>query len=747
MDVKDKLTPLGVSCDAGLLEDDTLRDPNAELERARAEFRLGHLAAATKLVDDLAAWLKPRLNCPARTAIYAASRVLDARIHEQRKQPEPRAHALAEAMEAFGGVVSQLEAAPQAFGDYGISLEMLGRHQEAAHWLQTARDKKLDSWETLHYLGMALKALGSPEAVGTLQEAERRNPEDRAATVALAEVLAGAGDGANAAEAYWRASVSALRHEDHEEALRYLEEASRLRAENCKDIGLRAVILSRLGRNSEALRLIERAIDMIPPDLVVMGQLARPAAWRVKGRILLQMQQWQDALDAFAKANEGQPGDPVALAGEAKALMHLDRWQDALERLDRAEASDRGNPELLADRAVILHHLGPPEDALATAERAVKMAPNLAYAQEVYGGLLQQAGKFEESVSCFREMLALDPSRIEAWLKTSEALRLAGRPEEALQILDRAVDRLRPAALETAQLQAARGETLAEMGELAGAADAFRQSYAAGPDAAGLGRLVDMLRHLHDHEAALAIIEDYLGRHAEVPDGVLVRKAQLLSDAGEFAQAYETLRPIRTESAWIYIWRGWGLENQGRAFGERALAEYHRACQLEPSNVGFKCRVANVLRLTGQAEAASAIYAEVASALGQRQGSLSPYELWLLGWCHLGQRCWGEAIRYLTAVVASDTDVSARFDLALAFLCDGRRTLAEEQYKDSIATVQRKCGPAQRGIFVIAIQDLSVTAELEPEIKEASDKILKTLRDALEQAPHLTYQQARIVAA
>ncbi len=739
MDPEDKLTP-AMPPEAGLLEDDTLRDGQAELKTARGEFRLGHLETAAKQLDELTDWLMPRLSCPARITSYASARVLRARIYEQQNHPEERRHALNQALEAFTRILSQLENSPRAFGDYGIALEMLGRHQEAAAWLQMGHDKRLDSSDTPRYLGLAQRALGLPEAAHTLQEAEKRNPEDRVVTVCLAEILEANGDRPGAAEAYWRASVNAVMHREFQEALTLVDRSSRLRPENGKDLGIRAVILLRLGQYAEALRLIDRAVDLLPPDLVVRGFDALPAAWRVRGRILLQMQRWQEALDSFTRSSEGRPADPVALAGAARALMHLGRWREAIERLDRAAQLDKPDAESTADRALTLYNLGKQEDALSAAKRALELDPNSVYALDVYGGLLQRTGNFAEAVSSFRAILALDPSRLESWLKTSEVLRQAGRPEEALQTLDRAIRQFqRPGAPETAQLQATRGQTLAEIGKLAQAAEAFRESYAASADAAALAQWVDALRRLQDYQSALSAIEEFQARGAEVPSDLLVQKAQLFSDLGEFALAYETLRSLPAETPRICLWRGWALQNQGRAFAERALAEYRRASEMEPSNLTFQYRVASALRLIGQTESASTIYNEIVTAMEQRQASPAAYDLWLLGWCHLGQRCWREAIRYFTAVVASQADVSARFDLALAFLCDGRNSLADQQYRDSVEAVKRMGGPAQRGVLAIALQDVSATAELEPQTKEASAGICELLRQALEEAPRAAF--------
>jgi tetratricopeptide (TPR) repeat protein len=727
--------PSGVS--SSVYEDDALRDGSVELERARGEFRLGHLEAATQLLDALAIRLRPRLNCPAEAAIYAASRVLDARIHEQQKRTGECQTALSEAMEAYCVISGDLDhISTRAFGDYGIALEMLGRHQEAADWLQRAREKGLDMQATFHYLGLAQKALGNPDAALTLAEAEKRDEEDRVAIVAMGDVLAARGDNQEAAEAYWRASVSALVHDSHEEALQLIDASSRLRLENAKDVGVRAAILWRLGRFPEALRQIERAIEIAPPNLIVKGHNLVTGAWRVKGRILLQMQRWQEALDAFAKATAQDPDNTVALAGQAKALVHLGRCRDALPLLDRALKREPCNVGFLVDKAVALRNLEQTEEALKLTEQALQLDPDSICALDVCGQVLRQRGEFKDAASRFRRITELDPSLLDAWLDLGDALRQAGRAQEALEAIDKAVGRFsKPAAADVARIQTARGQALRDLGRFPEAVEAFQQSCAVTPDLPGFLGLVDTLRQLQEYERAFAAVEDYLAKKDPAPLEVILRKAHLLCDTGEFTQAFEILRPIETKDAAVFALRGWALENQGLEFGQRALAEYQQAYLLEPSNPFYKYHVASSLRLLGEVGAAAEIYTEIAGLLAERRASLKPWELWLLGWCHLCLGRQSEAIRYLTAAESAGPGAFPHFDLALAFLCDGRLGLAEREYRNAIELVKLKNRLWQRGVLLVAVQDLMVASRLEQKIPQAiSEEIIESLRQALAEA-------------
>jgi tetratricopeptide (TPR) repeat protein len=727
-------------------ENDMLRDGTVELERARGEFQLGHRDRARELLDSLALRLQPRVKeSPEAATIYAASRVLDARIHESENETDKCREALRQAMEAYGHITDLENRAARALSDYGVALEMLGRHQAAARWLKRAKEKGLDTQSTFHYLGLAQKALGQLDAAAeTLEEAEKRDAEDGVAIVALGEVLEARGDIGGAAEAYWRAAANAQLQEGYEESLLLIDKCIHLRRDDgpekkAKDAGLRAAILGRLQRYPEALSEIERAIEIAPPKLIDRGTNLMAAAWRIKGRILLRMERWQEAADAFAEAISQDPENTVALVGRARTLMHLNHWAEALELVDRALKREPGNIDFLVDKAEVLRKLQKPE-ALETVQAALKLDPDSIYALEVCGGLLRQQKQFKEASSCFRRITELDSSKLDAWLDLADSLRQDGQAQEAIDTLDKAADRFgRLAPADAARLQTARGKALRDQGKRQEAAEAFSWSYRDSPSLQGFFDLLDALRQLQEYERALAAIDGYLAEHDPAPSEVLVHKAQLLSDLGEFAQAYEILRPIEKDDPAVFALRGWALEFQAFEpgarqfeFEKRALEEYRKAARLEPSLLN-KLNVANSHRLLGQAGEARKIYEEVAGELARRSASLSPNELWTLGWCYLCLDNQAEAIRYLTAAVSAIKDGFPQFDLALAYLCDGRLGVAEREYREAIELVKQENPRQLRAVLLVAIEDLTVRSRLEPRISdETFQKILALLRGALD---------------
>ena len=105
------------------------------------------------------------------------------------------------------------------------------------------------------------------------------------------------------------------------------------------------------------------------------------------------------------------------------------------------------------------------------------------------------------------------------------------------------------------------------------------------------------------------------------------------------------------------------------------------------------------------------LYSEIAADLASRSASLDAYGLWLLGWCYLCLGNCGEAIRYLKAVPSSETAAFPQFDLALAFLCDGRSGLAERSYADALTQAKEKNQMRQRILLTVALRDLKAIHE------------------------------------
>lgn len=86
-----------------------------------------------------------------------------------------------------------------------------------------------------------------------------------------------------------------------------------------------------LKRYPEALKLLDQALALHDQH---------PSIWNTRGDAFKEMQQWEEAENAFAKAIELNPADPRAHYNQALLLQSTGRFLEALEALSRALAHD-----------------------------------------------------------------------------------------------------------------------------------------------------------------------------------------------------------------------------------------------------------------------------------------------------------------------------------------------------------------------------------------------------------------------
>ncbi|MCC6887171.1 MAG: tetratricopeptide repeat protein [Hyphomicrobiales bacterium] len=191
------------------------------------------------------------------------------------------------------------------------------------------------------------------------------------------------------------------------------------------------------GNDKAALSDALRAIKLNPKS---------SEAFRLHGRVLLSMREFEKAEQAFSAAIKLAPRDPRGYVGRGDALSQRDRgleaeadysraleldpghveawlargrvrltWQgfkDALSDFTRALELRPGNAEAHDLRAWALHHLGRLDEALSEVERALMRADSgatTASALETRAHVLQGLGRFDEAAADARKALSLDP--------------------------------------------------------------------------------------------------------------------------------------------------------------------------------------------------------------------------------------------------------------------------------------------------------------------------------------------------
>ena len=119
-----------------------------------------------------------------------------------------------------------------------------------------------------------------------------------------------------------------------------------------------------LGRYEEALRAVDRALDINPKNEV---------AWLNKGNALMRVGRVLDALRCFNAAIKVNAAYEVAWNNKGNALARLGRHEEALRCYDQALAIDPRYRDAWANKGYVLTRLGRYEEAAACADHVIPL--------------------------------------------------------------------------------------------------------------------------------------------------------------------------------------------------------------------------------------------------------------------------------------------------------------------------------------------------------------------------------------
>jgi Flp pilus assembly protein TadD len=157
------------------------------------------------------------------------------------------------------------------------------------------------------------------------------------------------------------------------------------------------------------------------------------------GMALEELERYPEALAAYDRALELQPGSFEALYGRANALLMGGRVEASVAAFDRVLAIRPRHQGAGGNRIAALIRLGRLEEALASLEELVPVYPADAGLHANRGAMLQLLGRHSEAVDSLQRALALQPAMGAAWLNLGVAQMALNQYEDALQSLDRLI--------------------------------------------------------------------------------------------------------------------------------------------------------------------------------------------------------------------------------------------------------------------------------------------------------------------
>jgi tetratricopeptide (TPR) repeat protein len=123
------------------------------------------------------------------------------------------------------------------------------------------------------------------------------------------------------------------------------------------------------------------------------------------GAAYAQLKKPKDAIAAYQRAEDLEPGDLRTIDALAEALFNDEQYDEALKQYRQLAAADPENPEALVHISEIQRHQGKYEDALATIQKALKIDSTSLEAGYNEGLLYDVLGRFGDAEQAYLSML------------------------------------------------------------------------------------------------------------------------------------------------------------------------------------------------------------------------------------------------------------------------------------------------------------------------------------------------------
>ena len=152
--------------------------------------------------------------------------------------------------------------------------------------------------------------------------------------------------------------------------------------------------------------------------------------------VLARARSWHESLDALRAAIQLDPGHRLANHGLGQALLALGRAKEAAGVLDAAAQNPNADAETFRLLATAQRQAARPEQALRAIERAAALGSPRAYVE--LGDIFEQLKDHANAADAYRRALPADSGDATLHFRLGNALVLAGRTDEALDVFQRA---------------------------------------------------------------------------------------------------------------------------------------------------------------------------------------------------------------------------------------------------------------------------------------------------------------------
>ena len=249
-----------------------------------------------------------------------------------------------------------------------------------------------------------------------------------------------------------------------------------------------------------------------------------------------------------AAAPQARTADPL---DEAESFLQKQQYAAAEEKLQALIQDHAKNPQAWFDLGFAQSHQGKTTDAVASYQRAVELAPDWFEANLNLGVDLARSGKRSQAIAVLKHAVELKPSTggqkpiANAWLVLAETTEQEGSDlKGAAAAYDRAAE-LGLSADPPLGIRA--GSLLEKTGDPGGAEQHYRQAAESG-NAAGMAKLIDLLRTQKRDADAQTWLRKYAAQNPQDAQGS-VQLARLLAAEGKKEEAIAIMKPLAGTTA------------------------------------------------------------------------------------------------------------------------------------------------------------------------------------------------------
>jgi superkiller protein 3 len=230
--------------------------------------------------------------------------------------------------------------------------------------------------------------------------------------------------------------VALLRLDRIEEAVAAFEKALKLQVDYAPAHVNIAIAYSRLGQNELALMSLTNAEQFGAPAFDVAAN---------RGFVLVELERYGEAADAFARALEERPGNTAMCFERAMALAKDGRTQEAALELERVTTMQPEFARAYLEKARLASGGERLNYSLEQYADYLTRVPKDAQAWNEKGNVHFACGQYKEAEACFRKAISYRRDFYNAYRNLAATLEELGRQREAESVL-RTAERYKPKA-------------------------------------------------------------------------------------------------------------------------------------------------------------------------------------------------------------------------------------------------------------------------------------------------------------